>query len=148
MKKFFEKYFVDKEGNPVALNLPANEEQIVKCQKQLDVVFPQDYVEFLLHSNGCGEFAGQTMGYLNGIEFIAQESKDQRKDYFPWIVFIGSDGGNEMYILDNRNNPATFAILPFIGAEEDYIPMGKTFEEFLEHVFQNDFWPVNKTTEK
>ena len=45
-----------------------------------------------------------------------------------------------MYVIDKRTNPLQFGLLPFISSDEDFIPLGDTFEEFIKHLYDNDFW--------
>jgi hypothetical protein len=61
---------------------------------------------------------------------------------------IGSDGGNEMYVLDKRREKLQFGILPYVGGEDDFIPLGETFEEFVRHLYYNDFWQIKDSNKK
>jgi hypothetical protein len=124
---------------------PADLETIKEVETALSIKFPSDYVTFLLTSNGYGGKIGQSYSTFIPAEKIVEYTTSYGGEFFPWIVFIGTDGGNEMYVLDKRNNKLKFGILPYIGDENDFILLGETFEEFVRHLYHNDFWGSRDT---
>ena len=45
-----------------------------------------------------------------------------------------------MYVIDKRSEKLQFGLLPCIGDDNDFILLGDTFEEFIKHLYYNDFW--------
>ena len=130
--------YVDKN----AFYAPADLETISKVEQMLSIKFPSDYISFLLASNGFEGNLGQSYSRFIQLEQIQEYTKMYGGKFFPWIVFIGSDGGNEMYVLDKRGEKLQFGILPYVGDEDDFIPLGETFEEFVRHLYYNDFLQI------
>lgn len=144
MTEIFKTYFGDllssnddNEGSQ--FSLPTSVDTIRQVERILGLSLPQDYVDFLLITNGYHGAIGQSHCRFFPIEQVVKYTKDYGGEYFPWIVVIGTDGGNEMYVIDKRKKP-TFGILPYIGDESDFIVLGDTFEEFIRHLYHNDFW--------
>jgi hypothetical protein len=145
MSSIIEKYFSEhpKPGDYAEKNefsRPADLDKIKKVEKNLAIKFPQDYIEFLCITNGYTGKVGESYSVFIKIEMIEEYTKSYGGDFFPWIVFIGTDGGNEMYVIDRRNENLKFGILPYIGDENDFISLGDTFEEFVGHLYSNDYW--------
>ena len=118
---------------------PAPLKQISVVEHQIGIIFPDDYKEFLIFTNGLSQKSLYetefTFSYFISVEEITKHTKRNCGEYFPWAIFIGSDGGNEMYVIDKRQNPIQFGLLPFIGTDEDFIPLGNTFEQFISRIF-------------
>ena len=114
--------------------------KIKQLEKALSIKFPEDYTAFLLSTNGYDGKIGQSYSIFIQVEKIEKYTKDYGGEFFPWIVFIGTDGGNEMYVIDTRDEKIAFGILPYIGDENDFISLGSTFEKFVGHLYHNDFW--------
>jgi hypothetical protein len=87
---------------------------------------------------------GNRMVYSHHSIKLENTLKVTSESFFPWIVFIGSDGGNEMYVIDKRKEIFQFGLLPFIGKETDFIPLGETFEEFVRNLYYQDFWEITE----
>ena len=119
---------------------PAAPGSIRQAEEDLSIKFPQDYIDFLLFTNGYEGKLGQSYSRFIQVEKIKEYTEDYGREFLPWIVFIGTDGGNEMYIIDKRSDKLKFGILPYIGDENDFILLGDTFEEFVRHLYYNDFW--------
>jgi len=47
-----------------------------------------------------------------------------------------------MFVIDQRKDKIQFGTLPYIGDESDFIALGNTFEEFVKHLYDNDFWEI------
>ena len=144
MSKLIKKYFSDKPtahdyNNENLFYPPTNLEIIKKIEENFSIILPEDYADFLLSSNGYDGKLGETYAIFIQIEKIIEYTTMYGGDFFPWIIYIGCDGGNEMFIIDKRNKKIQFGILPFIGDENDFIPLGESFEEFVDHLYFNDF---------
>lgn len=145
MSKLIKKYFSDK---PIVNDYnkenifypPANLDKIKKIEQDFSIILPKDYVDFLLFTNGYDGKLGEAYVIFIQIEKIREYTTMYGGDFFPWLIYIGCDGGNEMFIIDNRNEKIQFGVLPFIGDENDFIPLGESFEKFVNHLYFNDFW--------
>ncbi|HEY5772414.1 MAG TPA: SMI1/KNR4 family protein [Chitinophagaceae bacterium] len=124
---------------------PAQIAVISSVEKSLGINFPQDYVDFLLTTNGYDGKLGESYSVFTQIEKVEEYSSNYRGQAFPWAIYIGTDGGNEMYIIDTRSPKYNFGLLPYIGEESDFINLGSTFEEFVRHLYYNDFWPTKNS---
>ena len=119
---------------------PADLEMIKQTERILSTKLPKDYVDFLLQTNGYEGQLGQSYSIFTPVDKIEEFTQLYGTQFFPWIIFIGTDGGGDMYVIDKRTNPLQFGLLPFISSDEDFIPLGDTFEEFIKHLYDNDFW--------
>lgn len=145
MNEIIRNYFLDPlpEGHYAQTKIfypPAAPEDISNVEKALSVIFPADYLAFLQHTNGYDGNVGQSYARFIPVDQIEEYTSNYGKDIFPWIVCIGTDGGNEMYVIDKRSEPLQFGLLPFIGDEKDFIALGHTFESFVKHLYNKDFW--------
>ena len=123
---------------------PAQIETIKEVEKNLAIKLPHDYIDFLLLTNGFGGKLGESYSVFTKIEEIEKYTLDYCGDFYPWAIYIGGDGGNEMYVIDKRPTKFNFGLLPYIGEENDFINLGYTFEGFVRHLYYNDFWNIKK----
>lgn len=149
MEKNLQMYFSETQSeliheNKHKFNPPIEIEEIIKVERELNIEFPQDYKEFLLITNGYEGSLGQSYVQLVKVEELAQYTEMYGGEFFPWVIYLGSDGGNEMFVLDKREDQLQFGVMPFIGNEEDFIPLGNTFEKFVRHLYYNDYWEYKK----
>jgi hypothetical protein len=145
MKEIIAKYFSDpaSEENYVSKNEfypSANPDKIISVEKSFAIEFPQDYKEFLSITNGFEGMIGQSYVRFNKVAEMEEYTKAYCVEFFPWLIHIGSNGGDEMFVLDKRESTLRYGIMPYIGDDEDFIPLGNTFEEFVGHLYNNDFW--------
>lgn len=116
-------------------NAPATEEAVAAAQRDLGVIFPDDYVEFLRHADGAEGLT--TVGAWLALYPLAEvlaATQDLRSfdDRFRPLVVLASDGGEEDYVLDPRRTPPQiyewelFSPEPFDGR-----PVGSTLRELL-----------------
>lgn len=134
------KYFDNKQPENNTYFPSADLNKIKQLEKSLSIELPQDYVDFLCRTNGYEGILGESYVILASIESVEEYTESYGGEFFPWIVYIGTDGGNEMYVIDRRKEQLQFGILPFIGQESDFISLGDSFEEFVKHLYFNDFW--------
>ena len=106
---------------------PATLAQISAIEQHFGIILPNDYKEFLLFTNGlASEF-----GTFDAVEDIPNDTDVCCKEFFAWAIYIGCDGGGEMFVIDRRQQPLQFGLLPYIGDDTDFIPLGDTFDEFV-----------------
>ncbi|MDB5276122.1 MAG: hypothetical protein JWR61_1077 [Ferruginibacter sp.] len=145
MTDIIKKYFSDPSSSEdyggISKFFPAADlDNIKQVEKLLAIKFPEDYIAFLRRTNGYNGKVGQSYSIFLQVEQIERYTKEYGGEIFPWIVFIGTDGGNEMYVIDTRDDKMNFGILPYIGDKNDFISLGSTFEIFVDHLYHNDFW--------
>ena len=112
----------------------ASDEALDAAQEQLGITFPAYYREVMLQTDGGEADFGASWLVLNSLESMLDRNLDKDlMQYFPGLTFLGSDGGGEAYARDWRARPGSlYLVTPFSGNfEEDSIPGGNTFEEFL-----------------
>ena len=135
MQDLILKYFHDIGDNHNEFNDPATEEQIDKLEMQLSIALPNDYKDFLRFSNG---FEGEVGDFLVNFEVVDQVYRTTQitcAEFFPWAIYIGGNGGGEMFVIDTRKMPYQFGLLPYISSENDFLPLGDTFEKFIQRLY-------------
>ena len=140
MIKLIAHYLENQDDYENQLNPPVDTTKIQEVEKELDFKLPEDYLAFLEITNGFEGFIGESYCQFLRLEEIVEFTEGDCKENFPWAVRIGGNGGGEMYVIDKREECPTYGIMSFIGGEEDLIPLGKDFEEFLKHLYLDDFW--------
>lgn len=143
MDNHFMEYFKNSNNQSNGFNPPATEYQIQIIERQLGIALPVDYRLFFKFTNGFEGFINDFYVILSPIEKIPQETLDNLGDEFPWAFFIGSNGNLEMFVIDTRTNPFQFGLLPFIGSEDDFIPLGNTFEIFISKLYSGTAYDKN-----
>ena len=126
MDFFLEKYF----GKPE--NAPASFQDIDQLEAELGIRLPSDFSNFLRNVNGFEGFIGDSYVVFATVQTIHQLTLDYCSEFFPWAIFIGSNAGLEMLIIDTRSSPYQFGLLPFIADDSDFVGLGHSFEQFLE----------------
>jgi SMI1/KNR4 family protein SUKH-1 len=102
----------------VKLNEGAKPETIAAAEREIGWQLPGDYRAFLARSNGGEGFLGEHYLVLWAVEELAPFNRDfQVQDYAPGLVLFGSDGGNELFGFDTRNDASPIVQVPMIGME-------------------------------
>ncbi|MVT27837.1 hypothetical protein GO496_00825 [Acidovorax citrulli] len=95
---------------------PADERAIARVESELDVVFPVDYREFLLWSNGGQAQVGSAyFSFWRVWDIVDRNISASIKKYMsPLFVGIGTNGGGECYALDYSDDISSpnFVIVP------------------------------------
>lgn len=133
MNDLINKYFKEDADN--VLFPPATDNQLNDLEKQLDLKLPNDYKDFLLTTNGFDGFIGDFYCDFASADNIIENTKINCAEYFPWAIYIGTNGNLEMYVIDKRVNPIIFGLLPNIGSTDDFIPLGDTFDKFIKRLY-------------
>ena len=135
-----EKYFKDPDNENLLFE-SANENEISLLEKELECNLPSDYKKFLLSTNGFEGYIGDNYLILESVNNIIENTKDIFfEDYKNWAIFIGSNGANEMFIIDKSTEPYSYNILPFIGNENDLIKLETKFDKFIERFFNDNLF--------
>jgi hypothetical protein len=115
------------------LGPPARSEEIANAERALAARFPESYRAFLDQANGGeGPIGEESYVILWPAEELAERNEGYRPDpdYAPDLVFIGSDGGNEVFGF--RRDDGAFVAAPLIGmAPEEVRVCGRSLREFL-----------------
>jgi hypothetical protein len=151
LKDILDRYFSDKPttGDYAESNIffpPAEISVIESVEKKLGTKLPQDYVDFLLVTNGFDGMIGESYVVFEQIKKVEEYTSIYCGEFFPWAIYIGTDAGNEMYVIDKRGTKFNFGLLPYISDERDLINLGSSFEDFVRHLYNNDFWPTKNGT--
>ena len=127
------KYFDDPPGFENDFYPPASDDQIAGVERSLGIILPHDYCEFLKFSNGFDGCINDFFATFCSVEKIEEET-GWNKESFPWAICIGGNGGGELFVIDTRAQPYQFGLLPSIGDDNDFIPLGHHFEEFIKRL--------------
>lgn len=125
---------------------PATEAKLSQAESELGVVFPEDYREFLLWSNGGEAKVGDAYFSLWRVDDIKKRNMSASIAKYMSSLFlgIGTNGGDECYALDysiDINFPK-FAIVPLgdLDHESKFIiasSMTEAFEKALNGGFSD-----------
>jgi hypothetical protein len=102
--------------------------------EDLPVWLPNDYIGFLLVSNGGEGFLGENYVRLWKAEDLRQNNLNYAvAEFAPQLFLFGSDGGGEAYAFDTSASPYMVVQVPFIGMgdPETSIQLGDSFNAFL-----------------
>jgi SMI1 / KNR4 family (SUKH-1) len=98
----------------------------------LGIIFPSDYVEFMLSSNG-GYGGSDEIGIeIDPIEEMAPD--DAPLPEMPGLFRFGGDGAEETFAFDARGDRVSIVMVGDSIADEDVVWQGDTFTEFLRNV--------------
>jgi cell wall assembly regulator SMI1 len=137
MNDLIRKYFHNTADNINTFNPPATAEQILELENKLQTELPGDYKQFLKYTNGFAGTVNEFCVEFDPVEDIYQSTQDNCAEFFPWAIYIGTNGGGEMLIIDKREKPFQFGLLPSIGDEQDFLPLGDTFEKFIQRLYND-----------
>lgn len=125
----------------IKLNPPCSNEIIREVEKNLKFSFPNEYINFLLTSNGGEGWVGE-YSYLSlwkADEIIALNEAYEVSEFAPGLILFGSDGGIDAYAFDIRNESTVIVEVPFIGMDLMEVKnCGKNFVEFLEYLYKKE----------
>jgi len=116
------------------LREPARISDVAEAERALEAEFPESYRTFLSSANGGeGPIGDESYLILWPVEELVQHNEGYKADstYAPDLVFIGTDGGNEVFAF--RRVDGSFVSAPLIGmAPEEVQVRGPNFQGFLE----------------
>lgn len=126
--------------NNLELNEGAAIETINDVQTLIQVTLPEDYVEFLTHSNGAKGFLGNSYLVLWAIEQIPIMNTGYKvSEFAPSLILFGTDMGGEAFAFDKSNEELMIVRVPFIGMGIDEPKtFGRSFLDFLSQIFKQE----------
>ena len=137
MSDLISKYFHDNGENRNEFKSPATDEQISELENLLQISLPSDYKEFLKITNGFAGLINEYVAEFDSAENVYKNTETTCRMFFPWAVYIGTNGCGEMFVIDKRQTPYQFGLLPNIAYENDFIPLGDTFEKFIQRLYND-----------
>jgi hypothetical protein len=110
----------------------ASIETIRGREVSLGFSFPPDYIEFMLASNGAFGDTEAAFIEIDPIEMMAPD--DEPLVGLRGVFQFGSDGGGEAFCFDVRSGEVKIVAVRDSISEEDILPLGATFTEFVRTV--------------
>lgn len=121
---------------------PTTAEKIEAVEKKMGIVFPNEYKEIMLYSNGMEGPIGEE-GYLciwPIEEIIPLNEEYSVSEFTPGIVYFGSDGGDVAYGFDYNHEEVLVIEIPFMSIHiEDEKIYSTSFYDFLTKIYENIF---------
>jgi len=119
------------------LNAGASNALVQDIQSQLGLFLPDDYIEFMMESNGAeGRVGPNAYLQLWSLGELPSLNKGYAVDEFaPGIVLFGSSGGGEAFAFDIRAKEISIIAIPFIFEFEYAKVCGRNFVSFLEYLY-------------
>lgn len=106
-------------------------ERVADAQSELGVVLPEEYVAFLIETNGGAGPVGHNgwASFYSVNELVEMNAwyHDDPFEQFEGLTLFGSDGGGEAFCFDTDG---AVVMAAYISGKEDNIPIGP-FNEFL-----------------
>ena len=101
-------------------------------EKINDVVLPNDYIELMKKHNGGEGDIGETWLILYPLEELQEINDDYEiEEILPGHIIIGSNGGGELYGIDNKGN---YFNVPVPIDEDDVALLGTEIELLDEQI--------------
>lgn len=118
-------------------------EIIKKIEESLNIKLPQDYIEYMEKNNGYTGMINDNYYDVWKLEDIISRNNDyQVQEFFPNLIYFGSNGGDEAFAFDKSNNMCIVAV-PFIGTEDDKTIIANNFNDFINENSSNTNNRVN-----
>lgn len=124
----------------VDLNESTTDKKIMETEKNLKIIFPSDFKEFIRTYNGLeGEIGNNSYLVMWSLEDMIKLNEAYAiNEFAPGLLLFGSDGGDTAYGYDYRNNKYNIIQIPFIGLELNELEFcASTLLSFFKHLYQN-----------
>ena len=103
----------------------------------MGIKLPNDYKDFLKFTNGFDGLVNEFVVCFDPVDKICQSTQINCAEFFPWAIYIGTNGNLEMFVIDKRQTPYQFGLLPYIADDSDFIALGNTFEKFIKRLYDD-----------
>jgi len=120
------------------LNSPTTREILAEVESKLEIQFPDQYISFMLESNGVEGNVGKNsyLAIWTAEQLVILNEEYAVNEFTPGLVYFGSDGGGMAYAFDKRVGGMPIVEFPFESINiEDAKHCGNTFAEFLQCLF-------------
>lgn len=117
---------------------PVDNDFFSSVEKETGIVFPKEYKDFMLTTNGAeGPLGDNSYLAIWPLDEIVSLNEDYGVQKFtPGLLYFGSDGGGTAYAFDKRMVPPTIVEFPFDSIHiEDAVRIADTFDEFIYKLF-------------
>ena len=106
-------------------------ELIKEIENNFKVTLPKDYIEYISKNNGfSGDLNGEYCDLWKLEDIISLNEVYKVQEFFPNLIYFGSNGGDEAYAFDKSNNMCIVSI-SFISNEKDKKIIANNFKEFI-----------------
>lgn len=124
-------------------NPPTTINVIRDVEEQLNIKFPEDYIEFMLISNGGEGQINERYLSLWEMESIVDSNGTEGYsilEFAPGLIVIGSDGGGTAIGYDFRNDKPQLIEVDFIGLDIDspFFSTGN-FIDFIRYFYNHRY---------
>jgi hypothetical protein len=115
---------------------PATDATIAEFNRGFGRKLPADYEQFVRAMNGGEGWIGDAYACLWKVEELIPSNKDYGvDDSVPGLLLFGTNGANEAFAFDTRDDPWSVVVVPLILLQyEDAVPAGVSFTEFVERL--------------
>ena len=121
-------------------NPGASEAQVKSLHEALGMSLPQDYIAFLIFSNGAEGFVGPN-SYLmlwSSSQIPELNAAYSVSEFAPELVLFGTNGGGTGYAFNKLDSSLPIVDVPLLGmSKETAACRAATFEEFLEYLYND-----------
>ena len=124
---------------------PTTREKLKEAEERIGIIFPTQYKDFMLYSNGAEGFVGLGKSYLQvwDIEEVISAGEFNATDVTlcldnesPPVVCFAANGIGSYYAFDKRTEDSSIIGFESISIIRDgYESCGRTFFEFLQYLF-------------
>ena len=105
--------------------------EIKKIEETFNIKLPQEYIKYMEITNGYAGMIKEEYYDIWKLEDIITSNNDYHvQEFFPNLIYFGSNGGDEAFAFDKSNNMSIVSI-PFIGTEEDKMVIADSFNNFI-----------------
>lgn len=128
----------------VELNESTTLKKIQNVEKEMNLKFPQEYIDILLFSNGFTGSIGEKGWFeLWKIEELVENNKMYKfSTQLPGILIIGSNQGGFNYGIDLRTETPHYIMVDPIDMKDTLFFGGNTFEELLNLVGKGELTKI------
>lgn len=122
------------------LSSPTSRDVLADVESKLGIKLPDQYVIFMMESNGAeGNVGGSYLAIWPAEQILQLNDEYAVNDFTPGLVYFGSDGGGMAYAFDNRLENVPIVKFPFESIYiEDAELCGNTFVEFLQYLYDHE----------
>jgi SMI1-KNR4 cell-wall len=118
------------------LNGPPAPGAVEGVRTKLRHPLPSDYLAFLREHDGGEGWVGPHYLVLDRLDELPDFQDPWGEDSGPFVI-LGSDGGDELFAFDSREEMAVFMV-PGVGGPQHAIYVAPSFTEFLHRLHRGD----------